>query len=171
MLKSLFKQPYKIVKFDVFFILDLYGYNYYPTDYLLKNPDPIGQNVFMFPEEKNVRVKKIKATFIKNTGFNSYPLTMKNWVVNYQLLNRTDGFISDYPTRVTNPSSGDFQVPGTKPVFMGVVNTSHPLNDFGPGILAGGIRVDSISALGTDRFSGFGGNISMTLTVYYQDED
>jgi hypothetical protein len=168
MLKSLFKQPYKIVKYEVFFLMDFFGLQYKPTEYELHNPYTIGQNVFMFPEEKNVRVKKIKATFLKDSVFSR---TLKNWVVNYQLLNRTDGYIADYPTRVQNPLSGDFVVPGATPVVLGTVNTSHPLNDFGPGILAGGIRVGSISALGHDLSPGNGGNISMTLTVYYQDED
>jgi len=170
MLKSLFKQPYKIVRYEVFFELALSGFPYAPIQYQLDNPYTIGQNVFMFPEEKNVRVKKIRAHFLKPPPFpDNY--TIKNWVANYQLLNRTDGFIGDYPTRVQNPSSGDFVVPGATPVMYGTVNTSFPSNDFGPGILAGGLRVGSITGLGHSPSTFFSGNLVMSLSVYYQDED
>jgi hypothetical protein len=173
MLKSLFKQPYKVVSYRNFFLIDiLVGSNYFPVEYEIQNPYPVGQNVFMFPEESNVLVKKIKATFIRDiANFGTPDKTIQNWVVNYQLLNRTDGFINDYPTRNINSVSGDWNIPGGKPVVHGVVNTSHPSNDFGPGVVAGGIRVSNISALGQRPLVFFGGNLIMDISVYYQDLD
>jgi hypothetical protein len=171
MLKSLFKQPYKVVQYRVYFVIDFLVFNYASCEAELQNPYPVGQNVFMFPEEKNVRVKKIKASFIRDAVFSNNVITIKNWVVNYQLLNRTDGFINDYPTRNINSVSGDWNIPGTKAIVMGVVNTSHPSNDFGPGVLAGGIRVSNISALGHNPSLPYCNNLILDLSVYYTDED
>jgi hypothetical protein len=173
MLKSLFKQPYKVVDFQVVFDLDTEVGPYAPIQAELENPYPIGQNVFMFPEESNVLVKKIRASFhryVPTFTFND-DHTIKNWVVNYQLLNRTDGFVNQYPTRVANSFSADWTVPGTLPVVRGVVNTSHPSNDFGAGILCGGIRIATLSALGHDRNYVRGGILYMKISIYYQDLD
>jgi hypothetical protein len=174
MLKSLFKQPYKIVSFETLFYLEYLVGSYAPLEAELTNPFPLGQNVFMLPEEQNVIIKKISASFHLDVSlFTTNNHALQNWVVNYQLLNRTDGYINQYPTRVINTSSGDWSVPGTSAIFTGCVNTKHSINNFGPGIQAGGIRIESVSLLGHRPLTSFLGLSSLTcrLKLYYEDLD
>jgi hypothetical protein len=144
---------------------------YAPLQAEISNPYPINQNVFIFPEEENVIIKKIKSNFtVVNAGINDR--AVKQWSVNFQLLNRTEGLISTYPTRVANPLSGSWSVPGTSPVYTGTVNSSKSTTKFDQGVLAGGIRIATISQLGeSPLLAPFANFVRVDISVYYVDND
>lgn len=170
-LRKLFKQPYKVVQYSVFYDLNTTVFPYAPLEAEISNPFPINQNVFIFPEEENVIIKKIKSNF---TVLNlvSDNRTVKQWTVNYQLLNRTEGLINTYPARVANPLSGSWEVPATQTAYTGTVNSNKNTNNFQEGILAGGIRIATISQLGdSPLITPFAQFIRVDLSIYYQDND
>lgn len=159
--------------FSVFYDLDLNVNIYARLEAEISNPFPFGQNVFTFPEESNVLVKKIRSNFWiqPRVGFVD-DRTVKKYQVNYQLLNRTGSPIAILPARVANPLSGDWSVPGTLPVYTGTVNTNKPQNKFKDGILAGGIRISTISQLGNSPLlAPLFGFVRVDITIYYQDNE
>jgi hypothetical protein len=170
-LLKLFKKPYKMVQYSVFYDMNTTVFAYAPLEAEIANPYPINQNVFIFPEEENVIIKKIKSNF---TVLNiiAQDRAVKQWSVNFQLLNRTEGLINTYPARVANPLSGSWSVPGTSPVYTGTVNSSKSTTKFDRGILAGGIRIATISQLGeSPLLAPFANFVRVDISVYYVDND
>jgi hypothetical protein len=178
MLKSLFKQPYKVVRFQnvVFIPSGVLTGNYFPFNILegeIQNVYSINQNTCVFPEEENVLVKKVHCNIYTYSGGHSGPawVPVKNWVINYEFLNRTESKTLTYQTRNQNVSSGDWNTPSNQYGYLSSCNTAHPTNDFQNGIVAGGIYLKNFSALAYNLLGAEFTDIIISMAVYYQDLD
>jgi hypothetical protein len=177
MLKSLFKQPYKVVRFENVLFIET-GSSYFPFQNLegeIQNVYPINQSVCIFPEEENVLVKKVHCNIFTDAAGHSGAIyvPVKNWVVNYEFLNRTESKVITYQTINQNVSSGDWNTPSNQYGYLSSCNTAHPTNDYQNGIVAGGIYLKNLSALAYNLSVGPGGfTIAIiSMAVYYQDLD
>ena len=124
----------------------------------------------IFPEEKDVLVKKVRVSFI-----NWLPVPSGNpyreWKVNFRFLLKTEVEKTNYQCQISNPVSGNFSVPPPSSQGYCTANNFKPVSDFQSGVIAGGIQPYYFEIQGWDNSTAAGRFIEMKVSVYYQDID
>jgi hypothetical protein len=165
-----FKQPYKKVKFNINLFIDPVFGLYRPIEGSGNWPWGIAENLCIIPEERNVLIKKI---IVQQIVFDPFSKPVKDWKFLYKFLDRSEAELMPIRGNVQNPISGAFFPPAGASNYFTSNNSYKSVNDFGQGIVAGGLNFRYFEMLGYKPLTNppNWNSLFFSVSVYYQDID
>lgn len=162
------KQPYKSVEY-VFY----YAQSFQPTDNNFSLVSIPWNPLSFIPEEQNVLIKKINASWTTiERGLAPGSRAIKSWKVLFRYLDKMGNPLQTIHGLVQNSNSGPFINPINPIEKFTSLNSYKPINNFNPGIIAGGIEINYLewSFFDIGIISSFL-EYNLRISIYYQDID